>query len=202
VAIENLSLVGGHIALDFVNTVGDHLAAQPSEYLKSYVNLAIWSAHAGVITQDHAVGLIDLAESYPDEAEAALARAIDTREIIFRLLLSTIRKHTPDEADLAAFNTTLANAPARTRIVHENGHYQWNFSGKAASLDDPLWRIVWAAADLLTADQLTQVKICEGDECGWMFLDTSRNQARRWCSMADCGNRAKANRYYRRHKDE
>jgi predicted RNA-binding Zn ribbon-like protein len=137
----------------------------------------------------------------PDEASAALIRAIETREVIFRLLLSSIRKRAPNEDDLATFNAVLANAPARTRIALEDEHYQWRFSGEADSLDDPLWRIVWAAADLLTADQLAQVKICEGDECGWVFLDISRNQARRWCSMADCGNRAKANRYYKRHKD-
>lgn len=201
-AIENLSLVGGHIALDFVNTVGDHLAAQPSEYLNSYANLAVWAAHAGVITLDHAAILTALSMHQPDDAEVALTRTIETREVIFRLLLGAIRKQAPDGADFAAFNAMLANAPGRTRIVSENERYQWRFSGKVESLDDPLWRIVWAAADLLTADQLAQVKICEGDECGWMFLDISRNQARRWCSMADCGNRAKANRYYRRHKDE
>jgi predicted RNA-binding Zn ribbon-like protein len=201
-AIENISLVGGHIALDFVNTVGNHLAEQPREYLKNYADLAIWAAHAEVITHDHANGLIALADTQFEEAEQALARAIEIRKVVFRLLLGTIRKQTPDERDLAAFNVTLTNAPARTRVVHEDEHYQWRFSDEVESLDDPLWRIIWAAADLLTADQLAQVKVCEGDECGWMFLDTSRNQARRWCSMADCGNRAKANRYYKRHKDE
>jgi predicted RNA-binding Zn ribbon-like protein len=143
-----------------------------------------------------------LAEAHPHEAGTALTRAIETREVIFRLFLGAIRKHSPTEADLAAFNATLASAPARTRIALEDQHYHWRFSEEVESLDDPLWRIIWAAADLLTADQLTQVKICEGDECGWMFLDTSRNQARRWCSMADCGNRAKANRYYKKHKGE
>ncbi|MEO8609353.1 MAG: ABATE domain-containing protein [Chloroflexota bacterium] len=201
-AIENISLVGGHIALDFVNTVGDHLAEQPREWVKTYADLAIWAVHAGVITQDHAGRLITLAEEQADVAEQALTRAIETREVIFRLLLGVIRKQAPDEVDLAAFNAVLANAPARTRIVHEHEHYHWHFSGENESLDDPLWRIIWAAADLLTADQLSQVKVCEGDQCGWIFLDISRNQARRWCSMANCGNRAKANRYYKRHKDE
>ena len=201
-AIENISLVGGHIALDFVNSVGNHLAAHFREYLTSYTDLALWAAHAGVITPDHAERLMALADVHPQEADAALTRAIETREVIFRLLLSSIRNQSPNEADLAAFNATLVNAPARTRIVLEDEHYHWHFADEVESLDDPLWRIIWATADLLTADQLTQVKICEGDECGWVFLDISRNQARRWCSMADCGNRAKANRYYKRHKDE
>jgi predicted RNA-binding Zn ribbon-like protein len=200
VAIENLSLVGGHIALDFVNTVGDHLAAQPSEYLNHYADLATWAGHAGVVTSDHVTHLIILANENPGDAAIALTRAIETREVIFRLLLGAIRKNAPEEADLAAFNMMLANAPARAQIIHENDRYEWRFEDEARSLDDPLWRIVWATADLLASDRLAQVKVCEGDECGWMFLDTSRNQARRWCSMADCGNRAKANRYYQRHK--
>jgi predicted RNA-binding Zn ribbon-like protein len=60
--------------------------------------------------------------------------------------------------------------------------------------------IVKSAADLLLSDMLDRVKQCEGDPCGWLFLDTSRNRSRRWCSMEDCGNRAKARRFYQRKK--
>ncbi len=201
-AIETMSLVGGHIALDFVNTVGNHLAAQPDEWLHTYVELATWAAYATVIRQDHSKQLVELADTKPEDAKVAFDRAIEAREVIFRLFLRAVREQAPDKPDLEAFNAALAEAPARAFIAYEYGHYEWRFSGEDVSLDDPLWRILWAVADLLTSDRLPQVKVCEGDDCGWMFLDTSRNQARRWCSMADCGNRAKANRYYKRHKGE
>jgi predicted RNA-binding Zn ribbon-like protein len=59
------------------------------------------------------------------------------------------------------------------------------------------WRIVEAAVVLLTSAQLERVKACPN--CGWFFLDTSKNRSRRWCSMAMCGTNAKAHAYYWRH---
>jgi predicted RNA-binding Zn ribbon-like protein len=44
------------------------------------------------------------------------------------------------------------------------------------------------------------LKHCAADDCGWLFLDRSRNHARRWCDMKVCGNNAKARRFYRRHR--
>jgi hypothetical protein len=38
----------------------------------------------------------------------------------------------------------------------------------------------------------SRVKACRGPDCGWVFVDRSRNGSRRWCQMSECGNRAKA----------
>jgi predicted RNA-binding Zn ribbon-like protein len=46
-----------------------------------------------------------------------------------------------------------------------------------------------------------RIGICEGGLCGWLFLDESRGKRRRWCDMNDCGGRAKARRYYDKHKE-
>jgi len=62
----------------------------------------------------------------------------------------------------------------------------------------PIWPVVWDAAALLSSPRHAAVHGCGDRECGWMFLDTSRGHTRRWCSMKDCGNRAKARRHYRR----
>ena len=58
--------------------------------------------------------------------------------------------------------------------------------------------IIKSAADLLVSPELKRVKQCADDACGWLFMDKSRNNSRRWCSMKDCGNRAKAHRHYLR----
>ena len=58
-----------------------------------------------------------------------------------------------------------------------------------------LWPIIRSSADLLVSDELELVKICDNDECRWLFLDTSRNHRRRWCDMKVCGNRAKVRRF-------
>jgi predicted RNA-binding Zn ribbon-like protein len=58
--------------------------------------------------------------------------------------------------------------------------------------DDALEEILGAVARLGVLGELARVKICPADDCRWAFHDTSRNGSRQWCSMAVCGNRAKA----------
>ena len=41
----------------------------------------------------------------------------------------------------------------------------------------------------------SRLKLCAGDDCGTVFVDTSRNRSAVWCSMARCGNRAKVRAY-------
>ncbi|WNV73872.1 CGNR zinc finger domain-containing protein [Geodermatophilus sp. DSM 44513] len=48
----------------------------------------------------------------------------------------------------------------------------------------------------------SRVKACRGADCGWVFVDASRNRSRRWCEMASCGNRAKTATFRARHRDE
>jgi predicted RNA-binding Zn ribbon-like protein len=58
-----------------------------------------------------------------------------------------------------------------------------------------LWPVARSAAELLTSGDLARVGQCPGEECGWLFLDTSRAGRRQWCDMADCGNLAKVRRF-------
>jgi predicted RNA-binding Zn ribbon-like protein len=56
------------------------------------------------------------------------------------------------------------------------------------------------ALSLLCSPKATRVGVCGGGNCGWLFVDESRGKRRQWCDMKDCGNRAKARRYYQQHK--
>jgi len=58
--------------------------------------------------------------------------------------------------------------------------------------------VVESAAALLTSPDLSRVRECESETCGWLFIDRSRNRSRRWCDMTVCGNRAKVRRHYQR----
>jgi predicted RNA-binding Zn ribbon-like protein len=63
----------------------------------------------------------------------------------------------------------------------------------------PAWAAALEAARILTSpEESARVRQCADDECGWFFLDTSRNRTRRWCSMKVCGNRNKVRRFYER----
>jgi len=62
----------------------------------------------------------------------------------------------------------------------------------------PVDRLAVAAVDLITQISSDRVKACGDVACGWLFLDSSHRQNRRWCSAADCGNRDRARRHYER----
>jgi predicted RNA-binding Zn ribbon-like protein len=90
-----------------------------------------------------------------------------------------------------------ATSPARPE---EPPHFGWVWVGIEDDLTGFLWPVARAAAELLTSGQVVRLRECAGDPCGWLFLDLSKNGSRRWCDMADCGNRAKARRYRERKK--
>ena len=58
---------------------------------------------------------------------------------------------------------------------------------------------LFAVSLLGDAHEIWRVKMCPSDNCGWLFLDESKNRRRQWCAMDLCGNRAKARRHYQRH---
>lgn len=70
--------------------------------------------------------------------------------------------------------------------------------------DTPRCLMVGAVLDALALARETpeRVRTCAAPECGALYLDTSRNRSRRWCSMEKCGARAKASAYYRRRISE
>ncbi|MGH7562982.1 MAG: CGNR zinc finger domain-containing protein [Gemmatimonadota bacterium] len=197
--LTNLSLVGGRPSLDFVNTEGG-LRNGPPERLADYVDLARWSAFAGVIDEDAAGRLLRQAKADPAEAARVHARAIELREALFRVFAAVGEGDHPDPVDLDVLDRELAEALAHRRLVPAAGRFAWDFVDTKDRLDRILWLLVGDAADLLSSDQLERVKGCGGENCTWLFLDESRNKSRRWCEMRECGNRAKQRRYQRRQR--
>jgi predicted RNA-binding Zn ribbon-like protein len=164
---------------------------------------------------DHqAQRLLKEAARRPVDATAVLERAIALREAIYRIFSAISHERPLQAADLATFNAELSRALAQSRIVSTLRQpfdgaqdkaqdtaaegFAWDWAGAGEALDQMLWPVVHDAAGLLTSEELDRVGQCADDRCGWLFLDTSRNRSRRWCSMEDCGNRAKARRYYER----
>ncbi|MGE5571561.1 MAG: CGNR zinc finger domain-containing protein [Bacteroidota bacterium] len=193
----NLDLIGGRLCLDFANTVDWHASDHPREWLTSYSDLVAWSRHAGALTEAQAQDLTRAAERRPDEAASALEGAIALREAMYRMFSAIAARREPSATDLAALNSALARALTHLRAAPAGGRYVWEWAGQD-ELDRMIWPVVWSAAELLVSEDLGRVRECLGDGCGWLFLDTSRNRTRKWCSMDDCGNRAKARRHYRR----
>lgn len=59
-------------------------------------------------------------------------------------------------------------------------------------------RLLLAVERLQALGDWERLKVCPAEDCEWAFYDTSRNHSRTWCSMEECGNRAKTRRYRRR----
>lgn len=195
--IVTLSLLGGHPALDFVNTLDWRDRADEEggavECLDSYEALLVWSRRVDLIAAGEAKTLAAKAQVAPKEAAGVLIEARRLREAIFNLV-----NRRPDPAALDVMNRWLAAAPARA-LTRKAGGYAWSAPSEP-ELGMPLVRLAHQAAELLTSEQLPRVHSCAGAGCGWLFIDTSPNHRRRWCSMAGCGNRAKARRHYERAK--
>lgn len=190
--------IGGHIALDFANTVDWHASARPNDKIGSYSDLVSWARQAGGLTHGQADYLVDAQTVRSDEAAMALETARDLREAIYRLMLITVKHRSLAPADLETLNRVLRDGLLRLKVtaVRDDFGLQW---ADDDVLMRPLWSIAWAAAQLLTSSELTRVKQCaSADGCGRLFLDRSKNLSRRWCDMRACGNTAKARRYRKR----
>jgi predicted RNA-binding Zn ribbon-like protein len=197
--IEDLELIGGEVCLDFANSMGGTREA-PSERLHGYADLVRWAAHAGAIERAELEPLLAAADSRSAEAEAVFARAIELREAIFRIFAALAADASPAAADLERLNDELARALPHLRIVPGEHGFDYRFEAAEGALDRPLWPVARSASELLATGDLGRVKRCTSDECDWLFVDLSKNRSRRWCDMRDCGNRAKARRYYRRRR--
>jgi predicted RNA-binding Zn ribbon-like protein len=116
-------------------------------------------------------------------AEAALERARALRRAIYRVFRPIADGSEPGPGELAALHAFYAEAVAAARLTP--GGFAWD--------DDVLAPVAVAAVDLLRHGPLDRVNVCAA--CPWLFLDSTRNHSRRWCSMSDCGARTKMRRY-------
>jgi predicted RNA-binding Zn ribbon-like protein len=173
--------VGGALSLDFVNTAGWHLSDAPNEHLRDAATVRQWARDSG----------LDV------DQVPSLRRIMTVREALFQVVTSRIAGRAPQPGDLAVVNRTLAKAMAAAVLVPDGPELRWQWPD--APPDLLLWAVVRDAAELLTSDRAGQIRMCGNDPCGWLFLDPRGR--RRWCSMQGCGNRVKANRYYRNHAD-
>ena len=195
---KKFQLVGGNLCLDFCNTVGGKREGIPRENLHSYAHFLGWCEQAGLLDHSQCEQLCEKASQDATKAALVLSRAIELREAIYRIFLAVMKRTLPAEGDLALLNSELAQAMGRLRITlkSQESSFAWAWSNDSLELDNPLGPLAQAAGNLLVSEKLlNQLHQCGGENCGWLFLDCSKNHSRRWCDMRDCGNRAKVRRH-------
>lgn len=197
-AVSTVPLEGGHLALDFVNTVGGLRDVPPSpaeELLSEYEDLPTWCARLGVISEREAGSLRAAARRDEKAAARALGEALRVRALLdatFRPLSEGKEPPAPVLVRLRDAERDALAAAGLTPAAASGPALEWTWP-PARELTDPLRRIVHAAVELLTSGSLDRLKTC--GNCRWLFLDKSRNHSRRWCSMDECGIQMKHARF-------
>ena len=190
--------IGGDLCLDYVNTVDWHSSDHPVEYLREYEDFVQWAHYGGLLTREQATHLRAVAAAAPEQSRQTLDTARALREALYRLFRAATMQAAAAQTDLDLFNTELGKALTHACLLPTAPGFVWGWQEATERLDAPLWPVLRAAADLLAGPQLARVRQCADGNCGWFFLDTSKNHSRRWCSMEGCGSRAKARDYYQR----
>jgi predicted RNA-binding Zn ribbon-like protein len=193
-------LIAGNVCLDLINTLDDRTSAEPKELLTNYDELARFGEDAGILTPEQLDSLFKRVRLLPHEAEEALRRARNLREALYEIFSALMNQQTAPPAAMERLNANIHNAALHSRLVQRAARCEWRFDDLTSALDAMLWPIVRAAGDLLASSDLALVRACSSPTCQWLFLDTSKNHQRRWCSMKQCGNRAKVRRFYAKRK--
>ncbi len=173
---------GGHVALDLVNTVAWRLdPSRTVDRLPEGEAVARWARFVGV-----------LEEGEVGDDVAAQVRTL--REELYRVVQPLAVGNAPSAPDVERLRRTLLGAVGRADVASV---MPLELSG--ADLRDELALAAWR---LLEREDPRRIRQCRAGDCGWIFLDRTKNASRVWCSSADCGNRSRARRHYARRTAE
>jgi len=100
--------------------------------------------------------------------------------------------------DLQGLNAYLEKSPLIRRLDVGRGRARVRLEPVRRTEASILAEIVSSFAETLASGQVSRLKLCGNKDCQWIFSDSSKNQARRWCGPT-CGNLMKVRRYRRRH---
>jgi len=176
--------VGGHPVLVFVNTLYSWTEPDAPDELASFAAALEVAVAAGIATRGEARALAGDSR-----------RELERLRALRRLLHDVFAAHAPRPADLDALAEAWAAAARHARLqATGRGRVELGFPPDGPEVIRH--RLIQSAIDLLRSPDRARVGACPA--CGWLFLDTSKNRSRRWCSMKTCGSAAKAATYYRR----
>jgi predicted RNA-binding Zn ribbon-like protein len=205
---QNFKSLGGHPSLDYVNTVGAWVVDPKQkgsrketvlrEKLSGYADLVAWGQYSHLLTDTEAKQLLRSASQQPKSAGNVFKRALNLRAALYRLFKAVVQQRQSDPLDIRNLNDELLIARNHQILTSTRSKLAWSWTTFDSDLDRMLWPLTVYAAELLAAADLSRLRQCRGEECGWFFMDVSRNRSRQWCEMRDCGNLAKVKRYRQR----
>jgi predicted RNA-binding Zn ribbon-like protein len=179
-----MPFVAGQVALDFVNTAEERGHPEAGDALRTPADLSLWGQRYGLLSSD---------SDLDGHARGELGRALDARELLYRLFFERLHDRPASLGDLERLAGFASAAYRAARLeAGSDGQLRWRWS--RCQLATVRHVAVSAAVELLGNGAAGRLKQCPGDHCGWFFLDTTKRGNRRWCLMSDCGQAAKSAR--------
>lgn len=187
----SLTLVAGDIALNFANTKSGRGSDHHLNHLKSAADVLTWAQHADVIKGAEAEQGYKLVREQRQLADNFFRRAVSLRQTVYEINASLVKGVQPREDSLEVLADHYCETLSHARLKQQGPRYAWAWSCDEELVGAVLGPIAEAAINLLTRQDRSRIKQCRGNHCGWLFLDTSKNNSRCWCDMRVCGNRSK-----------
>jgi predicted RNA-binding Zn ribbon-like protein len=197
---EQVAFNAGRLCLDFANTVRSRPSSDRLDLIGSYEDLLGWARQATILTPGEAAVLADTARQGPRAAGDALAQARLLRESMYAVFSARAAGLPAPPVDLQTLNRAIGKAMTHGGLTAAGARFEWGWPDSVLGLDRVSGWVARSAAELLTSSDLTLVRECASYDCGWLFMDSTKNRSRRWCDMRVCGNRAKSRRHYERRR--
>lgn len=198
------AFVGGRLWLDFVNTDDARLGVRV-DTIGSFGRFVQWLEAAQVVDTNRAATLQRRALEQPSGAAAALVETRRIRAALRALAERGRADQTVASRDLARaaaleeINRVLGRAVGARRVERlADGGYARSFVSVGDAFGGLVIPVVESAVDSLVRGELSRIRGCADRRCPRVFYDATRSRTRRWCDMATCGNRAKAQRSRKR----
>jgi predicted RNA-binding Zn ribbon-like protein len=194
---EARDFIGGDPALDFINTVTGR-DGSPRDWLDSYSNLLDWAGRAQLLPQKVLRQLARKTEAEPAAAAKALARAKALREALFALVAGMASGAAPPKDALQLVHDRWSAAVRAHELRFAAGRVSVELDVDSIDLDLVAAMAAYRLVEFVLPRPAERLRICQGQNCSWLFIDTSKAGRRRWCDMAVCGNAAKSRRFQAR----
>ena len=187
-------IVGGNSALDLVNTVSGR-NHDPEDWVPDIATFLVWARTCGLLDAREKNEAARRAERSPAAAERVLASVKELRLALWGLINSLQHRKPAEPGDLSVISEWMRRLAHSEQLIVRRNKIDFAIDRDISALELPGLRVTAAALSLLKHPPAARIKTCPAHDCGWKFVDQSKNRSRRWCDMAVCGNLAKARRY-------
>ena len=183
------TLIGGHSALDFINTVDDKEKSRTENRIADWQSFVSW-CRVSELFSDNQLDLIFNIEDVHTQRKI-LADLHVFREYAYCAFCSIADRIEGEPKEYKQLRNQILLTMSRSNMVLAQGCFEWKII--AGNRDWIIDKFVLAVDELLRSTDLRRLKQC--GRCTWLFLDKGRGRGRRWCDMNTCGNREKSRKF-------